>query len=128
MPRLITAVLAMTIVLYAAVAIQPFRANQLPSIPSAHAASVSITLTGCALIAGACTSAGWNGTTSQPNPTITVQQGDTVSIKLSSADGSSHLFLLDGDKDGSGDLSDSPSVDPCSALFSSTTPTTYTFT
>jgi len=121
-------VVALIIVLSLGLGIHPFIGSLLPSIPRANAASVSISLTGCSFAAGACTFAGWNGTTSHPNPTITVQQGDTVSLKLTSADGFSHLFLLDADNDGGTDTADCPTVDPCSALFSSSTPTTYAFT
>ncbi len=119
---------ALVIVLSLGIGIHPFAADLFPSIPKAHAASVSISLSGCAFIVGACTSVGWNGTTARPNPTMTVQQGDSVSVKLSSADGASHLFLIDVDRDGGGDSADCPTVDPCSMLFSPTTPTTYTFT
>jgi plastocyanin len=89
----------------------------LPSIPKAHAANISISLVGI-------TSA-WNASTN-PNPTITVHQGDTVTLRLSSGDGATHLFLLDADNDGLS-TGDCPAVDPCSAPIS-TTPVTLTFT
>src|SRR5215470_10257237 len=45
--------------------------------------------------------AGWNSSKpSGPNPSITITQGDTVSLSLISGDGSLHRFLLDVDKDG----------------------------
>src|SRR5439155_933127 len=69
---------------------------------------------------------GWNGTTN-PNPTIAVEQGDTVTIVWSNGDsGVYHQFLLDIDKDGT-DMSDcSPSADPCTGV--TTTGGTVTFT
>lgn len=71
---------------------------------------------------------GWNGTTN-PNPTITVQQGDSVTIVWSNGDtgGVPHQFLLDIDKDGAGDVTDcSPTADPCTSM--STTGGSVTFT
>jgi len=91
----------------------------LPGAREAHAANRSITLVGFA-------AGGWNATTSA-NPTITVQQGDMVSLRLSSGDGAAHLFLLDVDRDGTPN-DDCPSVDPCSGFFSSSTPITLSFT
>ncbi len=128
MARLGYLVVALVIALSLAIGIHPFPTTLLPQIPNVQAANVSISLTGCAFVAGTCTSAGWNGTTGHPNPTITVQQGDSVSVKLSSADGASHLFLVDVDRDGAADTADCPTVDPCSSLFSPATPTTYSFT
>jgi plastocyanin len=75
-----------------------------------------------------CRVAGWNGTTTHPKPTITVQQGDLISVILSSSDTLSHQFLVDADGDGAADLADCPTVDPCSTMFSSATPFTYNFT
>src|SRR6267143_1608979 len=95
--------------------------------PTVHAAVTDkITLTGCAIVMGSCTSAGWNGTTSSPNPTITVHQGDQVSIHLSSADLMTHQFQFDADNDGTADSADCPTVDPCSPKIPPTL--TYTFT
>jgi plastocyanin len=94
-------------------------ASMLPGIREAHAANLSIALVGFAV-------GGWNATTS-PNPTITVHQGDTVSLKLSSGDAATHQFLLDVDGDGTAS-DDCPSVDPCSTFFSSSTPITLSFT
>ncbi len=108
----------------------------LPVIPKAHATTDSIVLTGCAFVTAGCPRAGWNGTTTSPNPTITVHQGDTVSLSLSSADGLTHQFLVDADRDGVGDLADCPAVDPCSVSFPPSTsynfkvnfaPGTYTY-
>ena len=73
--------------------------------------------------------AGWNSS----DPTITVQQGDTVTIDLSSGDGAPHQFLLDFDGDGISDQSNcppnsSPTDDPCSMTFSGSGTTSVTFT
>jgi len=80
----------------------------------AHASTVTIHLVAYYV-------SGWNGTTN-PNPTITVQQGDSVTIVWSNGDtGIPHQFLLDIDKDGYSDSSDcSPTADPCTAGMSTT--------
>jgi plastocyanin len=80
----------------------------------AHASTVTIHLV-------AYYASGWNGTTN-PNPTITVQQGDSVTIVWSNGDtGIPHQFLLDVDKDGYSDSSDcSPTADPCTTGMSTT--------
>src|SRR5438046_1496384 len=85
---------------------------------TAHASTVTIHLV-------AYYASGWNGTTN-PNPTIAVEQGDTVTIVWSNGDsGVYHQFLLDVDKDGT-DVSDcSPSADPCTGV--TTTGGTVTF-
>ena len=64
----------------------------------------------------------WNST----NPTITVTQGDSITLALSSSDGAPHRFLLDFDGDGVSDTTDCPSTDPCSSSF--TTIATISFT
>jgi plastocyanin len=67
----------------------------------------------------------WNFSTINPNPTITVSQGDTLTIKLTSTD-TFHLFFVDVDRNGvSPDCP--PGPDPCSTAFSTTSPTTFTF-
>ena len=97
-----------------------------PIIPSVAGSSKTIHLVG--MLVGGYTYY-WNNT----NPTITVTQGDTVTIILSSADGAPHRFLLDLDNaDGVTDVSDcsaTPSVnmDACSSTFS-TTSTMVSFT
>src|SRR6267143_5314265 len=75
----------------------------------AHASTVTIHLVAYYV-------SGWNGTTN-PNPTIPAQQGDSVTIVWSNGDtGIPHQFLLDIDKDGYSDSSDcSPTADPCTA-------------
>ena len=102
----------------------PMISTIMPSIPRAHAVTDNIVLTGCAFVTTGCPHAGWNGTTTHPNPTITVRQGDTVSLSLTSVDTLLHQFLVDVDRDGA-DSSDCPAVDPCSMSFSSSTP--YSF-
>jgi|SRR5438445_6814243 len=128
MLRLRTPLIALGMVLLLGIGTNAFALDLLPSIPRAHAATVSMVLTGCAFATGTCRAGGWNGTTTRPNPTITVQQGDIVSLTLSSADTLLHQFLVDADTDGATDVADCPTVDPCSIMFSSTTPFTYTFT
>jgi uncharacterized membrane protein len=70
-------------------------------------------------------SLGWNYTTLR-NPPITVVQGDIVTIKLSGTDAATHNFLVDVDGDIYDNI-DCPATDPCSASFTQTMPTTYTF-
>ncbi len=67
--------------------------------------------------------AAWNNT-SHPNPTITVTQGDMVTLQLSSGDGALHRWFVDVDKNGP--TPDCPGADFCSNAFSTTT--TFTFT
>jgi hypothetical protein len=67
----------------------PLSNLHLPSVPKAHAATRSIALVGNYYY-------GWNSS----NPPITVYQGDSVSIALSSGDGNQHQFVVDVDKDG----------------------------
>ena len=121
--------LAILVALFAGLGAQSTSRNILPSIPNAHAANDSILLNGFAT--------GWNASTNK-NPTITVQQGDQVTLSLKSADLAPHQFLLDGDNDGVADQADCPATDPCSAMFStasgiiyrfvvSLTPGTYTY-
>ncbi len=87
-----------------------------PSVPSAHATSRTIMLTGNRVT-------GWNGT--NPGPLILVTKGDTISMTLVSGDGAPHTFIIDVDRDG---VIPSPicTVDKCSSQFSSTT--TFMFT
>jgi plastocyanin len=61
----------------------------------------------------------------KPNPTITVAQGDMVSIALSCSDGIIHEFQLELDNDG-GESADCRTTDPCSSPFPPST--TFTFT
>jgi len=71
---------------------------------------------------------GWNY--SQPsgaNPPITVAEGDTVIIKLTSTD-TTHQFALDVDRDGPMFIASCPSSDTCSAMFTPSTPTSISIT
>jgi hypothetical protein len=65
----------------------------------------------------------WNNT-GTPNPIITVTQGDTVSIQLSSGDGAVHRFFVDVDKNGM--TPDCPGADVCSNVFPPSTSLTFT--
>jgi plastocyanin len=65
----------------------------------------------------------WNNT-SVPNPTITVTQGDTLTIQLSSGDGAVHRFFVDVDKNGM--TPDCPGADVCSNVFPPSTTLTFT--
>src|SRR5438876_11163885 len=91
-----------------------FAPTLLPTVPKAHAASVTIVLVGCVF---ACPNVGWNGTTSNPNPTITVTRDDLVSLSLSSGDAIPHRFILDADGDGGQFTYNCPGTDPCSDQF-----------
>ena len=69
---------------------------------------------------------GWGVTSTtidQPGPTLTVDQGDTVTIDLVAADGEPHTFVVDYDLDGTADAGE-----PTSAQFSGTQVLRYTFT
>ena len=65
----------------------------------------------------------WNNT-SVPNPTISVTQGDTITIQLSSGDGAVHRFFVDVDRNGM--TPDCPGADVCSNVFPPTTSLTFT--
>jgi len=128
-------VLGLVVTLSLALVVHPNRTALLPSISDAHGAAVSIVLSGCVVSGGSCLNVGWNGTTSKPNPPITVAQGDIVSIALSTGDAFSHEFQLDLDNDG-GESADCGTTDPCSQPFPPTTtfmftvmanPATYTY-
>ncbi len=123
MRRLSNPAVTVTLILLVGIGIGVFAPTLLPTIPKVQAANVTIVLSGCVF---ACPNVGWNGTTSSPNPTITVTRDDMISLKLSSGDTISHRFLIDVDGDGGQYQDDCPAVDPCSSLFA-TTPTTYIF-
>src|SRR6266699_215093 len=61
----------------------------------------------------------WNTT----NPTITVTKGDTITINLSSGDGSTHQLLIDFDGEYMGGPDCTTVADQCSNNFSPSTPT-----
>ena len=93
-----------------------FIPGSLPTVPLAHAVSKTISLVGIV--------AAWNNSRpSGPNPTITVNQGDIVTIKLTAGDTSPHMFALDVDKDGTVFSGSCTTGDQCSALFTGSTPT-----
>ena len=92
-----------------------------PQISPIHIAAAT---TDTIVLAGAI--AGWNSSTTNPNPTITVTQGDVVNLVLSSSDGALHRWFVDVDKNGA--TPDCPGADVCSNAFSSPTPMTFTFT
>lgn len=82
-----------------------------------RAASVSISLFGSR-------TSGWglkSSTESIPGPTISVNQGDVVTLSLSSSDGLSHQFLLDYNGNGLADAGE-----PVSSTFSTSTTITFT--
>lgn len=91
---------------------------QISIIHDAAAATDTIVLVGAVV--------GWNSSTTHPNPTITVTQGDVVNLVLSSSDGALHRWFVDVDKNGA--TPDCPGADVCSNAFSSSTPMTFTFT
>jgi len=81
-----------------------------------RAASDSISLYGSA-------TSGWGTTSmseSNPGPTLTVAQGDTVTITLHSTDGVGHEFLIDYNGNEAAD-----SGEPLSTAFTSTTTVTF---
>jgi plastocyanin len=118
MLRLGRPVAVVAIILFLGLAVLPFISYTLPAGQTVNASpNDAISLSGCVIVTGPCVGIGWNGTTSNPNPTITVRQGDAVSVTLRSGDGLQHQFLFDADKDGGGDIADCPTVDPCSAIF-----------
>lgn len=92
-------------------------------VPNVHAANVAMVLTGCVFT---CPNVGWNGTTSSPNPIMTVTRGDIVALSLSSGDTISHRFLIERDGEAALDTADCNVVDPCSLVFPPST--TFTFT
>ena len=119
---LILAVLTILVTIVAGPAF-PFLTRLPPSIPTAHAATRSVTFVGYA-------GSGWN----MANPSITVTQGDVVTVTLSSGDGIMHSFVVDVDKDmpfySATGCPSLPDNDKCSGSFTapSTYPVTYQFT
>ncbi len=90
----------------------------LPYVPRAHAVTRTMSLVGFAFT-------GWNGSTPSPNPTITVIQGDAITLSLSSGDGAPHRFVVDVDRDGKIFTPICP-PDKCSSVIPPST--TYPFT
>ena len=87
--------------------------NITPSVEAASTSSVSL----IGFISA------WNNT-SVHNPTITVTQGDTITIQLSSGDGAVHRFFVDVDRNGISP--DCPGADVCSNVFPPSTTLTFT--
>src|SRR6266851_5018774 len=85
----------------------------LPSIAPVRATTRTISLVG--------NYPNWN--ISNPNPTITVTKGDTITINLSSSDGATHRLLIDFDGHYMGGTDCTIAVNQCSATFSPSTPT-----
>lgn len=82
----------------------------------ARAANVPVSLYGSL-------GSGWgttSGSETNPGPTVTVNQGDSVTITLTSTDGFTHQFLVDYNGNGVAD-----SGEPLSSAFSSTTTLTF---
>jgi plastocyanin len=98
----------------------PHNSTLLPSIPPAHATARTITLFGF--------STAWNATTNL-NPTITVNQGDVITVALTSEDAMTHRFVVDVDRDGKIFTPICP-PDECSSQFGGAFPasTTFSFT
>ncbi len=90
-----------------------------PLVPSVQGTSRTISLVG--------TITAWNASTNR-NPTITVTQGDTVTIALTSTD-TTHQFYVDVNRNGAPDCPSPPtsSPDKCSVFFTPASPTTFTF-
>jgi len=83
----------------------------LPSIAPARASTRAISLV--------ANYPNWNTS----NPTITVTKGDTITINLSSGDGSAHQLLIDFDGEYMGGPDCTTVTDQCSSNFSPSTPT-----
>ena len=121
--RLSWTLIVLPVLLLIGVGIGAFTHSPVLLVPNVHAAANrTIVLTGCVFT---CPNVGWNGTTSSPNPTITVTRSDVITLSLSSGDGISHRFIIERDGDGGVDTADCPVIDPCSSLFPPST--TYTF-
>ena len=105
--RYVRTILSLLLISLALVAISPHAL--IGSLPKAHATTRTITL--FAYLAG------WNSTyPSGPNPTITVNQGDTISFSLVNPDNNAHLLLIDFDNNGV--ISDCSGPDKCSGYLS----------
>jgi len=84
-----------------------FAPSMFPSITPVRASSKTISLVGTS---GAYYY--WNNS----NPTITITQGDTLTIDVSSSNNVPHQLLIDLDKDGYTDAADCGTVDICSSM------------
>jgi hypothetical protein len=88
----------------------------LPSIRLAQGVSRNLSLLGFI--------AAWNSSTA-PNPTITVVQGDLITLSPKPGDGVSHQWFLDVNNNGIADCSPGPDI--CSATFSTSSPPPVAF-
>jgi plastocyanin len=94
----------------------------LPSVAPVKASSRTISLVGT-LVGGYYSNYYWNNS----NPTITVSKGDALTIKVSSADTTSHQLLIDFDNDGYTDTADcATGADQCSATVPPSTTVPFT--
>lgn len=119
--------LVIVLVALLSLGIGPSAPDHHPIVRIAHAVVIDkIALSGCVAFTAQCAHTGWNGTTSAPNPTITVHQGDNVSLTLTTNDTSAHQFLFDTDMDTT-DTSDCPAIDPCSAIIPTGGTVKYSF-
>ena len=66
----------------------------------------------------------WNSSTT-PNPTLTVLQGDLVTINAKPGDGATHQWFLDVNGDGTAECSPGPDI--CSSTFSTSGAPPVTF-
>src|SRR5260370_41808848 len=112
--------LALSIFLMLSIIPEPLLGPVVPKIPNARAVTVPIALRGFA-------TSGWNGSSLNPNPTITVHAFDTVKLSISSADAAPHQFLLDGNKDGCGPVCSTDCLSPHQCSMHVHPSTSYTF-
>jgi hypothetical protein len=89
----------------------------LPSVRLAHGISRNLSLLGFV--------AAWNSSTN-PNPAITVVQGDSITLSPKPGDGAPHQWFLDVDNNGVADCSPGPDI--CSATFTTSSPPPVVFT
>jgi len=110
--------LTKTLVIVLLIGIIPLVMNlPLPSIRLAQGISRNLSLLGFI--------AAWNSSTI-PNPTLTVVQGDSITLSPKPGDGISHQWFLDVNNNGVADCSPGPDI--CSATFSSASPPPVAFT
>jgi len=110
--------LTKTIVVVLLIGLIPLLVNlPLPSVRLAQGISRNLTMLGFV--------AAWNSTTN-PNPAITVVQGDSITLSPKPGDGVSHQWFLDVDNNGVADCSPGPDV--CSGTYSTSSPPPVVFT
>ncbi len=111
MQKLETLILTLTLLVIVILPAQPAQPSR---VSLARSTATRVQVTNIMIHLNGFVSA-WNFSTNA-NPTITVIQGDMVTVSLVSSDGAPHRFLLDMDKDGSTTVT-CPTVDPCSVQF-----------